>query len=255
MEILRARKFYSEDIWLFGYYHADLKTMKEHQIIFTEDNVNPESDLTHLQAFEYFPYYSRRAHQFQNENKSTIRNEQFKKTYFTFLFTSLFNEPTSPRARISFIYFLLLQDRIDEADALLAQLDEQSQNQHRLQFDYIQCFIDMYRGYPSFAKARKIVGCYLEYPVQSWQKAFKSIADTLKEYDSEETAVVEVKSEFKTTVVKDKSLKISIPPSTAVYVSIFDINLELYFSAFPFSDTNNFELNTVSNMSKVFEAG
>jgi hypothetical protein len=133
METLRARKFYSEDIWLFGYCHYDLKTMKEHQIIFTD----PENDLTHLQAFEYFPYYSRRAHQFLNENKSTIRNDQFKKTYFMFLFTSLFNEPTSSRARISFIYFLLLQDRIVEADSLLSTLDDKSLNEHRLQFDYI----------------------------------------------------------------------------------------------------------------------
>jgi hypothetical protein len=38
----------------------------------------------------------------------------------------------------------------------------------------------MYRGYPSFPKARKIVGGYLDYPVKSWQKAFKAIADTLK---------------------------------------------------------------------------
>jgi hypothetical protein len=46
----------------------------------------------------------------------------------------------------------------------------------------------MYKGYPNFTKARKIVGKYRKYPVQSWQKLFKSIDDTLKEYDSEEIA-------------------------------------------------------------------
>jgi hypothetical protein len=48
----------------------------------------------------------------------------------------------------------------------------------------------MFRGYPSFTKARKIVGKYLDYPVKSWERLFNSIASTLKEYDSDETAVV-----------------------------------------------------------------
>jgi hypothetical protein len=68
----------------------------------------------------------------------------------------------------------------------LQKLNEDDKDEHRLQFDYIECFIDMYKGYPSFTKARKIVGKYLKYPVQSWQKLFKSIDSTLKEYDSEE---------------------------------------------------------------------
>lgn len=29
-------------------------------------------------------------------------------------------------------------------------------NQYKLQYDYLLCFLDMYEGSPSFAKARKI---------------------------------------------------------------------------------------------------
>jgi hypothetical protein len=38
----------------------------------------------------------------------------------------------------------------------------------------------MYKGYPTFAKARKIAQNYVDYSVKSWQKMFKEIADTLK---------------------------------------------------------------------------
>lgn len=48
----------------------------------------------------------------------------------------------------------------------------------------------MYKGYPSFSQARKIVEKYADYPVVSWQNMFKEIANTLREYDS-----VEVKME------------------------------------------------------------
>lgn len=43
----------------------------------------------------------------------------------------------------------------------------------------------MYKGYPSFSKARKVAEKYVNYPVKSWQKMFKEIVDTLKDYDSE----------------------------------------------------------------------
>lgn len=81
---------------------------------------------------------------------------------------------------MAFIYYLLLQDRIDEAQSLLSQIDEPARTEHELQFDYIECFIDMYKGYPTFSKARKISEKYLNYPVKSWQKMFKEIVDTLK---------------------------------------------------------------------------
>lgn len=171
VEVLRSRKYYLSEIWIFGYYHNDLATISEFQQ--AEHLQNHENVLSNLPIFEYFPYYSSRAHKFLNENKSTIRNEQFKKTYNCFLFASLFNEPTSSRARVAFIYYLLLQDRIDEAFNLLMHLDESLKDQHQLQFDYIECFIDMYKGYPSFAKSRTIAKKYVDYPVKAWQKLFK----------------------------------------------------------------------------------
>jgi hypothetical protein len=110
----------------------------------------------------------------------TIRNEQFKKEYYLFLFACLFNEPTSARARMTFIYYLLLQDRVDDAYRLMEEMGEDDKEKHALQFDYIECFVDMYKGYPSFTKSREIAQRYVKYPINSWQQLFQEIIDTLK---------------------------------------------------------------------------
>lgn len=58
---------------MFGYYHGDLETIAEYEK--TENLQNHENVLSNIPIFEYFPYYSSRAHKFLNENKSTIRNQ------------------------------------------------------------------------------------------------------------------------------------------------------------------------------------
>jgi hypothetical protein len=84
----------------------------------------------------------------------------------------------------------------------------------------------MYKGYPTFAQARKIAEKYVNYPVKSWQKMFKEIADTLKEYDSVEMVEEKKKIEYSTTVLNEGTqLRISIPADTRVEVNFYDINL------------------------------
>ena len=58
----------------------------------------------------------------------------------------------------------------------------------------------MYKGYPNFEKARKIIKAYTNYPVTSWRKMFKDIEDTLYYYDNE------VYEEEKVNVVYDPTL-------------------------------------------------
>lgn len=134
-----------------------------------------------MPIFEYHPYYSNRAHKYLNENKTTIKNLQFKKNYFKFLFIGILTNNFSTEFKLGLVYYFLLQDRIDEASNFYeTRITKMEKDQHKLQVDYIECFFDMYKGYPTFEKARKIVQSYLNYPVISWRKLFKDIHDTLK---------------------------------------------------------------------------
>lgn len=65
---------------------------------------------------------------------------------------------------------------------------------------------------------------------------FKEIVDTLKDYDSEQIVEESKKIEYSATVLNEGTqLRISIPADTTVEVCLYDVNLELYFSTFPFT--------------------
>jgi hypothetical protein len=82
IDILRNRQFIHTEIWRYGFLHDDLRTIQEY---LTYTKARKPCTTTTLKVFEYFPYYSSRAHKYQNENKSKIRNVEFKETYYRFL--------------------------------------------------------------------------------------------------------------------------------------------------------------------------
>lgn len=68
-------------------------------------------------VFEYYPLTSQRVHKFMKAEKSTILNETFKQTYEKFLVDSLATRRTNkPFFLIVFTYYLILQDRVKEAN-------------------------------------------------------------------------------------------------------------------------------------------
>lgn len=76
---------------------------------------------------------------------------------------------------------------------------------------------------------------------------FKEIYDTLKEYredvNLEEETVTKTVSEFKTAFVNEgETVKLSVPASTRVEVYFYDINLELYFSDYPFEEVQSLSI-------------
>lgn len=114
----------------------------------------------------------------------------------------------------------------------------------------------MYKGSPSFNKAREISKKYEDYAVETWRKMFKEIGDSLKEYDQE--SVLEEKKEvhYQTSVMNDgHQLRINVPPETEVNVNIFKLNLELYFSNFPFGKAGELSSATIPNETIVLKAG
>jgi hypothetical protein len=116
---------------MFAFIHDDLSTIQE--ITPIAQKVEEE-----LPIFEYFPYYSSRVHMFLNENKSKIRNVQFKNSYLNLLFLTILNNENSSRFKITLVYYLLLQDRIEEAqDFFYNRISLEEKRSHQLQTDYI----------------------------------------------------------------------------------------------------------------------
>lgn len=102
----------------------------------------------------------------------------------------------------------------------------------------------MYDGsQTNYATARSLSKQYKEYPVPAWRKLFLDVYEALnksEELDTEDS----IKSEeviFNTTVANNgEEIKINRPGETKVVVNFYKIDIELYFSEFPFQEVGAF---------------
>ena len=84
---------------------------------------------------------------------------------------------------VSFAYYLILQDRLREAQEVIQSILVDYPNKHVIQVDYMRCFLDISLNTHNFADAREILKKYEGYPVESWAKLFNEVRKTLEAED------------------------------------------------------------------------
>ena len=219
---LRKRNYYDERIWSFAFYHWDTPTIKE----LVRMNSSSKIDTS---VFEYFPYYSSRTHQFANESKSTIRNVQLKETYLRFLVTAIIGEQRAEDQDVVLAYYLILQDRLRDAEVVLDRHEKNQKGAHSLQVDYMRCFLALSLHAPNFDYARQLVKKYeKDYPIEAWRKLFQEVSKTINAEDDLEPEEEEEKQteEYQTQVIQEQGqFNIIIPAKTTISVEIFELNL------------------------------
>jgi 23S rRNA G2069 N7-methylase RlmK/C1962 C5-methylase RlmI len=89
---------------------------------------------------------------------------------------------------MSVTYYLLLQDRVEEAIDFFGRVNPQ-QLATRMQHDYFTAYLAFSQEQPERAKA--IVDRYAEYPVDRWRKAFAEIGAQLAEIGGQAAAIVD----------------------------------------------------------------
>jgi hypothetical protein len=213
--------------------------------------------LFYIEHLEYSPIVNARAHQIGA--KRTILNDRFKAQYEQF--TSLLclkPGPLSNEDLMSACYYMLLQDRIDEAKSLFERIpaeqfkhkpksESNTVNHLQLQYDYLATYLDFFNDAPT--RAREIASAYVDYPVPRWRKMFADVRQQLDEVDG----VVSVEAEVSATdttqqrnvklAAKTASLDFSVVGNTVALnyqatnkctVKIFKMDIELLFSNSPF---------------------
>lgn len=121
--------------------------------------------------------------------KSTILNIQFKQTYDSFINYLLEIPSLEVHHYMIWCYYLLLQERIQEAIQLFKKINYQNnvqlQKKPMMHLDYLAAYLDIYTGYPNFKLARDIAEKYQNYPVLSWRNLFVNLQNQLTEYDGD----------------------------------------------------------------------
>jgi hypothetical protein len=181
IDILRKRGLFNITVWVFGFYHKDESAIRElvtenKQIrkilgpsfvsgLLTVDETNNFDIMNH---FDYHPIINARVHRLGQENKLTILNREMKQTYQEFILYLICQPEINSKNWLRFTYYLILQDKIEEALKAFRKVKVGEFSQHyslQIQYDYIAAYLDFSTGYPDFKVAKEICRKYKEFPL------------------------------------------------------------------------------------------
>src|SRR5207249_2061932 len=97
----------------------------------------------------------------------------------------------SPDDLLAVTYYLLLQDRVEEATDTFSRVNAAAVNE-RLQYDYLAAYLDMFHDEPQIAGA--LASKYAKHPVDRWRNAFAAVAAQLEEIAGSKSRVIDPES-------------------------------------------------------------
>ena len=254
IETLKNRYAYNHTLWAYSILHNDAPTIREflsHASSFiSRCGMNFDSELLTINPIdrrwyfhsEFWPLVNARVHRVGAKRK--ILNPEFHQQYHK-LMNVLSNEKRlDDDDHLVVTYYMLLQDRIDEALMHFAKVDSAKINS-TMQYDYCDAYLDIYREKPEAAasKAEK----WVSYPVVHWRKRFQEILAQVEEIRGGEVAVVDAENnkqkqaELAATApgfefeIEARKATVNYQNINAVTVNYYEMDIELLFSRRPFA--------------------
>jgi len=188
--LLRRRHVYADALWSYAILHGDVPAARE--FLRTQNRFLAtcgraiDSPLVTIdpverrawQLVEYEPLFNPRAHRFGK--RWTILNESLARQYLSFLEILGYRPKLDDDDWMTVTYYLLLQDRVEEALDAFAKVDP-GRLAMRLQYDYFRAYLDFFSDVP--AVAREIAQAYRDYPVERWRARFLDVLHQLDEVE------------------------------------------------------------------------
>jgi hypothetical protein len=202
---------------------------------------------------EYSPLVNQRAHRIGPDNR--IPNPVFRAQY-QHLLDILANKPSLDNIdQLSVVYYLFLQDRIEEALARLA-LVKADALPTRLQLNYLRAYAALYEEQTQ--QARTIAATYADYPVDRWRKLFAEVTAQLDEIegkaperapgaqpdrDAQQAALAATEPSFDFKV-ENRAIALTWRNLGDVTINYYLMDPEFLFSASPFvtQDSGRFSI-------------
>jgi hypothetical protein len=251
--LLAARHVYNNTLWSYGVKHDDVPAIRQF-LQFANQFVSQcgewlDSPLLTIdpivrhsyEQMDYRPLVNARVGQLGR--KREILNDRFLAQYQHLLTILSYRPQLDNSERMAVIYYLLLQDRVDESLEFFSRVDPAQLATH-LQYDYFAAYLDFYKSEPKLA--RQIAAKYAEYPVDRWREAFANIVNQADEIGKQSVKVVdkEDRTQVQTAqaastpsfdfTVEAKQVKINYQNSKSVRVNYYQMDIELLFSRNPF---------------------
>ncbi|WP_197355824.1 hypothetical protein [Aureliella helgolandensis] len=184
LQLLTASGRFDATLWGYAFEHRDAANIEQY-LQNRSDFVTPlgpvlSSPLLHLQPqqqmsyehLDYTPLVVARIHQLGT--RKVILNSSLYTQYHALLNVLAHQSKVSDSQALQATYYLLLQNRIEEALHWFSQIDS-GVLETQLQFAYLDAYLDFYRA--DYDRAQRIAEQYLDYPVRRWRDMFAQISN------------------------------------------------------------------------------
>ncbi len=282
VELLAQRHVYNQTLWSYGIKHNWVPAVREylqHADSFVAAcgsavdspllTIDPVVRKTY-QHMDYSPLVNARAHQLGKRRQ--ILNNRFFAQYHRLLKVLSYRRELTDDDLMALTYYMLLQDRIDEALAFFGRVNAQNL-QTRLQYDYFAAYLDLFTE--EHKVARTIAEKWLvtlnrpdkqqlffvaagdvderrsEYPVDRWRNAFAEVVRCLDEIEGKQIEPVDPDERTKTQTqlaatepnfefqVEAKKVHLNYQNLDEVRVNYYLMDVELLFSRNPFVEQSS----------------
>ncbi len=177
------------ELWAYSLKHRDDPAMREY-LSLRDDLVarvgpvlsSPLLDVEPIERrsyelLEYSPLVRARIHRLREENE--ILNSTFLGQYQSFVQMLGHRGEIPATERLVLTYYLLLQNRIDEAISRFGEIDRAS-IETKLQYDYVDAYLAMHRE--QLDRAAELAKKYVHHPVPRWQNRFAELQSQLDQF-------------------------------------------------------------------------
>ncbi len=264
VELLTGRHVYDHVLWSYGIFHNEVTEVREflqHEDGFVaECGAFLDSPLLFIcpvarrsyQHLDYKPLINARAHSLGRRRR--ILNDRLYSQYHRMLSVLSCRASLSDADRMSVVYYLLLQDRIEEALDFFSAVDADNLDT-RLQYDYFAAYLDFYT--PGQDLARRLSDEYSRYPVERWRIGFKAISDQLDEIGGAAPGLIDEKDrgQLQTQLahtaptfdfsVEARTISIDYRNIEHLRINYYLMDLELLFSRKPFMQQHSGQFSLI----------
>ena len=179
---LRSQGLFDATLWGYAILHDDKERLKEWaahredlaamagEILESPIAKIDSQERYDYEQLDYRPLVSARLHQLGPQR--LILNDRLLGQYRRLLDRIAHKRGSDDRDRAALTYYLLLQNRIEEAIATFESIDGDA-FAHRIQYDYLDAYLDFFRG--RYDRAEEIAGRYVDHPVSRWRDLFAQV--------------------------------------------------------------------------------
>ncbi|MBL8898445.1 MAG: hypothetical protein JNM84_12485, partial [Planctomycetes bacterium] len=255
LQALRARKHFDPTLWSYAVMHRDERGLREFlsraeeflascgSAFASELLTIDPTERRSYQLVEFEPLVNARAHRFGRER--TILNEGVARQYLALLDILAHRPALDALDRLSVVYHLLLQDRIEETLAHFEKVDAAALAT-KLQHDYLRAYLAFSSG--DLATARNVAAAHREHPVARWRALFGEVLKQADEAEGklsaagasedpvrQQTDLAEREPTLE-LAVEGSALRVRYQNMAQAQLSFFAMDVELLFSTRPFVD-------------------